>query len=137
MSIEANKAVAREFFGALNRRDGKRVLELYAEDGVCWTAGNLPFSGTHTLEEMGPIMAEILGGFPDGLKFTLHGLTAEGDRVAIEAESYGEHKSGKIYNNRYHFLMILKDGRIKEFREYMDTLHAEEVLVMGKQAAAS
>ena len=49
------------------------------------------------------------------MKFTIHSMTAEDDRVAIEAESYGEHASGKTYNNHYHFLMRLRDGKIVRF----------------------
>ena len=56
-------------------------------------------------------------------------MTAEGERVAIEAESYGRHINGKTYNNLYHFLMVIRDGKISELKEYMDTMHANEVLV--------
>jgi len=129
VSIEQNKGVVREFFEALNRSDGKRVLELYADDGTCWTAGSLPFSGLHTLEETGQVMAGILGAFPRGIQFTIHGVTAEGDRVAVEAESIGEHVSGCTYTNQYHFLFVIRDGRIAQFKEYLDTQRADEVLV--------
>ena len=132
MSSERNKQIALEFFDALNRGDGEHILKAYAPDGICWTAGSMPFSGTHTVAELGPIMADILGGFPDGLRFTIHGVTAEGDRVALEVESLGHHKSGKTYNNHYHFLMIFNDeGKIQEFKEYMDTALATEVLVQS------
>ncbi len=77
-------------------------------------------------------MDAILGLFPDGLSFRIKAMTAEGDRVAIEAESYGRHRSGKIYNNHYHFLMVIRDGRVAEFKEYLDTMHANEVLVQGR-----
>lgn len=127
--VAANKKVAEEFFAALNRADSAAIAGLYAEDGVVWTAGTLPFSGTHTRAEIVGGMDAILAPFPDGLKFTIKNLTAEGDRVAIEAESYGRHASGKIYNNQYHFLMILRDGRIVQFKEYLDTMHAKDVLV--------
>jgi uncharacterized protein len=50
-------------------------------------------------------------------------FTAEGDRVAFEAESYAVNKAnGRIYDNRYHHLMVLRDGQIAELREYQDTL---------------
>ena len=131
MSIEENKRIAREFFDAVGRGDAKAMMELYAEDATCWTAGTLPFSGRHTLAEMAPIMEQILGAFPEGLSFTLKTLTAEDDRVAIEAESFGRHASGLTYNNQYHFLMRIRDGRVHELKEYLDTVHANEVLVEG------
>lgn len=137
MSIEDNKRIAREFFEALDNGDGKALMDLYAADATCWTAGTLPFSGTHTLDEVAPIMEEILGAFPKGLRFTLKTLTAEEDRVAIEAESFGLHMSGRTYNNQYHFLMVIRDGKLRELKEYFDTVHADEVLVRGAPAAAT
>lgn len=63
----------------------------------------------------------------DPLKTHVTGITAEGDRVAIEAESSTQTKNGKSYNNRYHFLFVVQDGVIVEGREYLDTVHFEEV----------
>ena len=68
---------------------------------------------------------------PEGLKFTILGLTAEADRVAIEAESDGMHVSGQRYQNQYHFLMRIRDGRIVELKEYMDTQQVQDVLLSG------
>ena len=64
-----------------------------------------------------------------GLKLTPKGITAEGDRVAVEAESYGQHANGKVYNNQYHFLIEVRNDKIQAVREYLDTMHANEVLV--------
>jgi ketosteroid isomerase-like protein len=131
VGIEANKQLAREFIEALGRADTEWVLAHYADDMVMWTAGSLAISGTRTKAEIGPLMDGILGAFPEGLRFTVKSLTAEEDRVAIEAESHGIHASGKTYRNDYHFLMRIRDGQIVEFKEYLDTLHAQEVLLGG------
>ena len=66
---------------------------------------------------------------PNGLAITIKGLTAEGDRVAVEAESYGELVNGKVYNNEYHFMIEMSGGKISAVREYLDTIHAKEILV--------
>jgi ketosteroid isomerase-like protein len=124
-----NKEIARRFFAALNRADSAAIAALYADDAVLWTAGTLPFSGTFTKAQAIQAMDAILSFFPEGLRFTITAMTAEGERVAIEAESHGRHVSGKIYHNQYHFLMIIRDGKVGEFREYMDTMHANDVLV--------
>jgi len=131
MDIERNKRIVRELFDALSRADSKRVLDLYADDVEVWTSGRLPFSGTYGRDEVAPRMEGILGAFPEGLEFVIRGMTAEGDRVAVEAESRGVHASGKPYNNLYHFLVVIRDGRVRQFKEYMDTMHADEVLVQG------
>jgi ketosteroid isomerase-like protein len=38
-----------------------------------------------------------------GLRVTPKGVTAEGDRVAVEAEAYEKMNSGQTYQNQYHF----------------------------------
>jgi hypothetical protein len=131
MSIEANKQLARQFMDAIARADAEAIQAAFAPDGVCWTAGSMPISGTYTRDQVADAARGVLGVFPEGLKFTIKAMTAEGDRVAIEAESYGRHKSGRIYSNQYHFLMRVRDGKITEWKEYMDTMHANDVLCGG------
>ena len=58
----------------------------------------------------------------------VHGITVDGDRVAVESESYSELTNGKVYNNFYHFLFLFRDGRICQGKEYHDTLYAYQVL---------
>lgn len=131
MTLEANKQLAREFIDALSRADTEWVLAHYADDMVMWTAGTLAISGTRGKAEIRELMDGILGAFPNGLRFELEAMTAEADRVAIEAESDGIHVSGKPYRNRYHFLLRVRDGKIVELREYLDTQLANEVLLGG------
>lgn len=130
-SIEDKKRTARRLFECLSRGDTKAVLDLYADDATVWTAGTLAFSGRRSKQEVAPIMEGILGAFPEGLRFTIHGMTAEGDRVAVEAESHGRHASGRLYHNLYHFLLVVREGKVREFKEYLDTKLAHEVLFGG------
>ena len=55
-------------------------------------------------------------------------MTAEGDRVAVEARSSAEHVNGKSYRNEYHFLFVAKNGKLWRVKEYLDTMHANEVM---------
>jgi uncharacterized protein (TIGR02246 family) len=128
MSLESNKQLARDFIDAISRADLAAIVDAFTPDGTCWTAGSMPISGVHSRDELAEASRGVLTVFPEGLKLTIKAMTAEGDRVAIEAESYGRHRSGKTYANQYHFLMRVRDGKILEWREYMDTMHANEVL---------
>ncbi len=56
----------------------------------------------------------------------VHGITVDGDRVAVEVEGHMELKNGKTYNNFYHFLFLFRDGRIYQGKEYHDTLLADQ-----------
>ena len=126
--LAANKAIALRFFELLSAGDAEGLMAIYADSFTCWTAGSLPFSGIHSRAEAKAMIAGVTAVFPHGWRFTARTLTAEDDRVAVEAECNGLHVSGKRYEQRYHFLFRIRDGKIHELREYFDTLHADEVL---------
>ncbi len=114
---------------ALSAADVGFVEEHYAEDFKIWVAGSLPFSGEGNKASAVAGMPAVLGLFPDGLRFSIVAMTAEADRVAIEATGEGISASGGRYRQAYHFLMRVRDGKIIEWKEYLDTEHAREVLV--------
>lgn len=126
-----NRRIVRELFDALSRSDVATVDRLYADDFEIWTAGSLPFSGRHDKTYALGAAKMILAAFPQGIAFTVDAMTVEGERVAIEAHSDGTHVSGTHYHNEYHFLLRIRDGQVVEFKEYMDTALAAEVLVGG------
>jgi ketosteroid isomerase-like protein len=47
--------------------------------------------------------------------------------VAVEAESFATHVSGKPYSNKYLFLMRFRNGKLIEMTEYLDTELAGKV----------
>lgn len=134
MSIEQrNKTLAQAFFDALNRGDVPALLDAYADDGRCVTMGNTLISGTYTKEQIAAAAGGIFQVFPQGILFTIKAMTAEGERVAVEAESEGQHVSGQLYTNQYHFLMRFRDGKVVEFKEYMDTERVTDILCGGQK----
>jgi ketosteroid isomerase-like protein len=126
---EDNKELARRMLAALTEANVDFIKENYAEDFRIWTAGSLPFSGSGDKASAVAGMPAVLDLFPDGLRFSIVALTAEGDRVAIEATGEGTTVLGRGYRQDYHFLMRVRDGKIVEWKEYMDTEHARTVLV--------
>jgi ketosteroid isomerase-like protein len=126
---EDNKELARRMIDALSAANVEFVEQNYSEDFRIWTAGSLPFSGEGDKASAVAGMPAILGIFPGGLRFSIVAMTAEGDRVAIEATSEGETASGGHYEQTYHFLMRVHDGQIVEWKEYLDTEHARKILV--------
>ncbi len=127
--IEANKAVVRGFLKAMSRGDMAYILDAYAEDGYVHTMGSTPISGKYDKAQIAAFASGIYDAFPSGLTFTISGVTAEGDRVAVEAESDGAHISGQNYHNFYHFLFILRDGKVTSLTEYLDTQMVLDVLM--------
>ncbi len=126
--LAANKAVAHQFFDFLGAGDADGLLSIYSDDFTCWTAGSLPFSGTHPRAEIAAMVTGVTSVFPKGWRFAVRAMTAEGERVAVEAECLGEHVSGQTYRQKYHFVFVVRDGKIREMREYFDTQHAFQVL---------
>jgi ketosteroid isomerase-like protein len=126
--LDANKAIARKFLVCRAAGAAAALLSIYGDDFTCWTAGSLPFSGTHPRNEIAAMVNGVTSVFPKGWRFTVRALTAEGERVAVEAECLGEHVSGKTYEQKYHFLFVIRERKIREMREYFDTQHANEVL---------
>ncbi|HEY4547088.1 MAG TPA: nuclear transport factor 2 family protein [Pedomonas sp.] len=133
MSIEENKRIVRDFMDATSAGDVERIVAAYADDGILQTMGRTLISGTYTREQVAAAAGHIFEIFPEGITFTIHGMTAEGDRVAVEAESLGRHVSGKMYNNKYHFLAQLRDGKITRWTEYCDTELITDILCGGQR----
>lgn len=132
MSAEKNKNVVLGFFENFSAGKVDAALAMLADTATWWVAGNpekFVLAGTKTKAQFAELLNGIGAAMPKGLRVTPKGLTAEGDRVAVEAESYGETATGKVYNNLYHFLFEVRDGKIQAVREYLDTMHAKEVLV--------
>jgi len=134
--VEDNKKVVSAFLDAMNRGDTAAILDAYAEDGGVWTMGNTLISGKYGKAQIKEFADGIYQAFPEGLRFHVLGMIAEGDKVAVEAESDGAHSSGVNYHNHYHFLFTLREGKVLQMKEYMDTEMATEVLCGGQRPVA-
>ncbi len=130
-----NKQRVRDFFDALNAADAERIAAAYHPEGRCWTSGNTLISGTLSREQIVAGAGAVLEAFPQGLRFSITAMTAEGERVAVEAESDGMHVSGRHYHNFYHFLFEFRDGLVLQLKEYMDTELITDVLCAGQRPA--
>ncbi|MGC6472478.1 MAG: nuclear transport factor 2 family protein [Parvibaculales bacterium] len=133
MSGTQNKKTVETFISCMSQGDVEGFINLYHDDGGVWTSGETLISGDTSKAEIKAFAGQIYETFPDGLKFTITGMTAEGDRVAVEAFSEGRHVSGQMYRNQYHFLFLFKDGKIFKLKEYMDTEKVTDILCGGQR----
>jgi uncharacterized protein len=134
-SIDDNKRTVQRYFELMSRNDVAALAEIYDDSMLLHVAGNTLTSGTYDKRRLIELAGLVGEAFPDGLALAITGMVAEGDRVAVEAVSRGLHVSGKPYHNHYHFLVTVRDGRIFESREYMDTEHVTDVICGGKRPA--
>ena len=63
------------------------------------------------------------------IRLTPLAWTAEGERVAVETESYAEMTNGRVYNNLYHFVFVVRDSKIESVKEFLDTEHTRAVFL--------
>ena len=131
--IEANKDTVTRFFHALNAGDTRAIVDAYADEGCVETKGTTLISGVFNKEQIAASAGAIFEVFPKGLSFEITGMVAEGEKVAVEATSRGEHISGQIYGNEYHFLFEFRDGKLLWLKEYMDTEQVTDVLCAGQR----
>lgn len=126
MSIEENKRLARQFIDHFTNNDIAGALDQMSDDATWWIAGKpdqLPAAGLYSKEEIARLLRNMVSQLPNGLKMTVKSLVAEQDKVSMEAESYGELRNGRVYNQQYHFLLTVREGKITGVKEYLDTQH--------------
>ena len=88
MTVEANKAVVRELYRLMNERAFDEMWELFTPDAR-WGRGRHDTTDAPGIDRMREVMVDPMPVFASGgIEFTVHSLTAEGDRVAAEVESH-------------------------------------------------
>jgi len=122
---DQNKQLVTDFLEAFSSGDVDRTLSFLSETATWWVAGTMEgISGTMDKESFRKTLAGQSAFTKAGVQLTPKAWTAQGDRVAVETESYSELKNGRVYNNLYHFLFVVRDGKIEAAKEYLDTEHA-------------
>jgi uncharacterized protein len=134
-NIEANKAIVRNFLAVFSTGNVAGILDGLEDDATWWVSGKLPgLSGTYSKADLGPLLKGATALYTTGaLRITPLDMIAEGNRVAVEAESYAELTDGRVYNNLYHFVVEIRNGRIGRVKEYMDTHHANATFLLPKE----
>ena len=121
MSTDDNRATALKLVATLGA--GAPDMSLMSEDAVWWAPGR----GEYDNRTFAGIAGGFAGMFKSPSKITVLGVTAEDNRVAIEAEGNAELTNGKVYRNRYHYLFVFRGGKICRAKLYNDTAHAKEI----------
>lgn len=127
------KTVVENFFATFSTGDVDRIMDGLTDDASWWVSGTIDgMSGTNSKQQLGDLLRAVVPLYRYGaLKITPTSMIAEGKMVAAEAESYAELTSGKVYNNRYHFLIEVDGDHIRSVKEYSDTHHMLETFSGG------
>ena len=130
MGIDENKRVVRTFMGLFEGAAITDALDMMTDDAT-WEVVGKPHlyggAGVQTKAQMARIWPELFRRLEGGLQMRVTGMIAEGDLVAAEVRSDATTLTGKRYENDYHFLITVRDGRIAKVKEYTDLMHSAEV----------
>ena len=131
MGVAENKNVVLGFVEALSSGNVEAAKETLADDATWWIPGSLPVSGTYRGKKA--IFEDFMGKAqalfqPGSISIQVRNVIGEDDNVAVEWVARGKSAKGKNYENYYHLMFEVRNGKIHAIREYVDTLYAKEVL---------
>jgi ketosteroid isomerase-like protein len=128
MTPEANTELVLSWYEAQVMGDAKRAFDLLHEEFRWYLPGNMPMSGW--TDRAGYFAAgESLGRHAAGpITMRFGEAMAQDDRVLIEAESELDLVDGGRYTNSYIIAARVRDGKIVEIKEFMDTLHLYQTI---------
>jgi uncharacterized protein len=127
------KQVVNRYLDALTAGDIEAVRDCFAENATWTIMADLPFSGPWRGRDA--IIDEFMGDLGGRLfqagnqSFEFEPLVAEGPDVVLEWRFHARTAKGAEYNNRYCNFFVVRDGRIVEVREYVDSAYVERVLL--------
>ena len=123
MSVETNKELVTNFWGAFAKGDIKTAFASMSDEVSWLIPGNLP-----NLSGLRKGKAAILDfarsaakQFPGGLQSEVRRVYGDGDTVLIEMTNRGKLFNGRAYENEYCFVFEIEAGKIRRVREYVDT----------------
>jgi ketosteroid isomerase-like protein len=126
---EASHKIACDFVAALS--SGTVPDGLLDPDFVAWTTSSSRVEGP--VYRGGITLLATL--FSEKPVYTIDALTAENDRVVVEAQAKGVLVNGEDYRNTYVFVLRLRDGRIAALAEHFNPRIVEEKIMPLLQAA--
>jgi len=128
---QSNKDVVMTAWKKFSTRDPAVIEACFTEDAA-WivperNATALALGRGHVKrlnrQEIAEFVARDFGRvFVSDVNIEVKGVYGDGDTVIVEQRFSAKLPSGKPYENDYCFVFKVRDGKIAEMREYMDTL---------------
>lgn len=125
--MSSNREIVQRWFDLIARGDAQGAFALFSEDVSYDLKGTTPVSGVYKglksiVEDFfTPWRKQIVGD----LVLTVDELIGEGDRVVALARGKAKTVHDLPYDNDYAFVFRVKNGKITEVVEYLDTALVE------------
>jgi ketosteroid isomerase-like protein len=118
------------YFGAITDSRFADAAAYLSPDVTMWILGegSWGLGGQHDRDGVIAIHKLVKERFPEGLKVILHGIYGDGPEIAVACETIGTRIDGRRYNNQYVQIFTVAGGKIVARREYLDTIHANDLL---------
>jgi ketosteroid isomerase-like protein len=135
MSAAANKQLMQEIFAAAANpdpavRDRALFVASLADDAQWVVTGQYSWSRTFTGKQsiLNDLHGHVRSLLVERARTVAHRFIADGDHVVVEAKGNNLTKSGVRYDNDYCLVFRMQDGKIREVREYCDSVLTEKAL---------
>jgi uncharacterized protein len=105
------------------------AVEQHLADDVSWTMAKSLSGQLPTISTKEQLMARSGGAthmFPDGLSNDITNVFCDGDTVIVEMHNTATTANGKAFDNEYCLVIALEDDKVKQIREYQDSLHVHQ-----------
>ncbi|MBM0106447.1 nuclear transport factor 2 family protein [Steroidobacter sp. S1-65] len=120
---ESNRAIVTHIMEALSRGERQPFGDAMADDFTWHMMGTTAWSGTFAGKTdvrkrlIGPLFAQFGARYTNSPKRIL----ADGDYVVVESRGNVTTKAGKPYCNTYCMVIRMREGKMVELTEYLDT----------------
>lgn len=130
MELKENKELVKEFIVAMQNSNVEKLKAMITNDFSWWIIGKPEYLVTAGEHDKDYFLGFFKGAelFPEGPEFNVVSIMSEDNKVAAEATFKAKTAMGTIYENTYHFLFIIENGKVKRMKEYMDTFSAKRLL---------
>jgi len=125
--MSGSREIVQTWFDLIAKGDAQGAFALFADDVTYDLKGTTPVSGVYRglrqiVEDFfTPWRKQIVGD----IVLTVDELIGDGDCVVALARGKAKTIHGLPYDNDYAFVFRLRDGKIKEVIEYLDTALVE------------
>lgn len=127
---QTNKQLMADAMGELAKGNSRLFSDLMADDFVWRMMGSGPwgrvYRGKANVSDQ--LFRPLWSQFADRQTTRPLNILAEGDQVVVECVGAVTLKNGKPYGNRYCLVIHMREGKMRELREYCDTALCDAVL---------
>lgn len=138
MSVQKNVQIVKDAYAAFGRGDIQGLLALLAED-VEWISpgGALPPAGTYRGRAAVAGFFQKLSEVLEFSSFEPREFVAEGDRVLVVGfDSWRAKATNRTFEGHWVMAFTVRNGKVTNVREYVDTLGVARALDMATSANA-